>query len=41
MSIVLPKELAYTPSLPTIPAGTISKEIVLAPVNGATFPTEL
>lgn len=37
MSIVLPKELAYSPSLPTIPAGTTSKEIVLAPVNGATF----
>lgn len=37
MSVVLPKELAYSPSLPTIPVGTISKEIVLAPVNGSTF----
>ena len=37
MSVVLPKELAYTPSLPTIPAGTTSKEIVLAPVNGSSF----
>ena len=37
MSVVLPKELAYSPSLPTIPAGTTSKEIVLAPVNGSSF----
>lgn len=37
MSVVLPKELAYSPSLPTIPAGTVSKEIVLAPVNGSSF----
>ena len=37
MSVVLPKELAYSPSLPTIPAGTTSKQIVLAPVNGANF----
>jgi hypothetical protein len=37
MSVVLPKELAYSPSLPTVPAGTTSKQIVLAPVNGANF----
>ena len=37
MSVVLPKELAYSPSLPTIPAGTTSKEIVLAPINGSSF----
>ena len=33
MNIVLPKEIAYSPSLPALPE-CLSQEIVLAPVNG-------
>lgn len=41
MDVVLPKELAYSPSLPALPE-CISQEIVLSPVNGATFgPSQL
>ena len=36
MNIVLPKELAYVPSLPSLPE-CLSQEIVLAPVNGGSF----
>lgn len=36
MDIVLPKELAYAPSLPSLPECT-NTEVILAPVNGATF----
>ena len=36
MNIVLPKELAYVPSLPSLPE-CLSQEVVLAPVNGGTF----
>ena len=37
MSVVLPKEIAYTPSLPSLPPDTTNTSIVLAPVNGSTF----
>lgn len=41
MDIVLPKEIAYAPSLPSLPEA-ISSEIVLSPVNGNTFgPSQL
>ena len=33
MNVVLPKELAYVPSLPEC----LSQEVVLAPVNGGSF----
>lgn len=36
MSIVLPKEIDFIPSLPVLPE-CISQEVVLAPVNGNTF----
>jgi hypothetical protein len=36
MSVVLPKELAYAPSLPSLPECS-SKEIVLSAVNGNSF----
>ena len=36
MNIVLPKELAYSPSLPSLPE-CLSQEIVLSPVNGGSF----
>ena len=36
MDIVLPKELAYAPSLPSLPE-CLSQEVVLAPVNGGSF----
>ena len=36
MDVVLPRELAYSPSLPALPECT-SIEIVSAPVNGSTF----
>ena len=36
MNIVLPKELAYSPSLPSLPE-CLSQEVVLAPVNGGSF----
>ena len=36
MEIVLPKELAYSPSLPSLPE-CLSQEVVLAPVNGGSF----
>lgn len=36
MSVVLPKEIAYQPSLPALPECT-STDIVLAPINGGTF----
>ena len=36
MDIVLPRELAYSPSLPALPECT-SIEIVASPVNGSTF----
>lgn len=37
MSIVLPKEIAYTPSLPSLPAGTVNNSIVVSPSNGGSF----
>ena len=37
MSVVLPKEIAYTPGLPSLPADTINTTIVLAPTNGSVF----
>jgi len=37
MSIVLPKEIAYMPSLPSLPPNTINTSIVLAPTNGSVF----
>lgn len=37
MSIVLPKELAYTPTLPSLPPDTINSSIVVSPSNGASF----
>ena len=41
MDFVLPKELAYSPSLPSLPECT-NTEVVLAPVNGASFePSQL
>lgn len=41
MDIVLPKEIAYSPSLPSLPECN-NTEVVLAPVNGATFgPSQL
>ena len=36
MDVVLPRELAYSPSLPALPECT-SIEIVSSPVNGNTF----
>jgi hypothetical protein len=36
MSVVLPKELAYSPSLPSLPECS-SKEVVLSAVNGNSF----
>ena len=36
MNVVLPKELAYVPSLPSLPE-CLSQEVVLAPVNGGSF----
>ncbi len=36
MNVVLPKELAYSPSLPSLPK-CLSQEVVLAPVNGGSF----
>ena len=36
MNVVLPKELAYSPSLPALPE-CLSQEVVLAPVNGGSF----
>jgi hypothetical protein len=36
MNVVLPKELAYVPSLPSLPE-CLSQEIVLSPVNGSVF----
>ncbi len=36
MDVVLPREIAYTPSLPALPECT-NTEIVAAPVNGASF----
>ena len=36
MNVVLPKELAYVPSLPSLPE-CLSQEVVLSPVNGASF----
>ena len=36
MDIVLPREIAYAPSLPALPECT-NTEIVAAPVNGASF----
>lgn len=41
MDIVLPKEIAYSPSLPALPEA-VSQEVVLSPVNGNTFgPSQL
>ena len=41
MDIVLPKELAYSPSLPSLPE-CVSQEVVLSPVNGSKFgPSQL
>lgn len=36
MNVVLPKELAYVPSLPSLPE-CLSQDVVLAPVNGGSF----
>ena len=36
MDIVLPREIAYAPSLPALPECT-NTEIVAAPVNGGSF----
>ena len=38
MNIVLPKELAYSPSSPSLPE-CLSQEIVLAPVGGSSYGT--
>ncbi len=41
MNVVLPKELAYSPSLPSLPE-CVSQEVVLSPVNGSNFgPSQL
>ena len=37
MSVVLPKEIAYSQTLPSLPADTINRSIVVAPSNGANF----
>lgn len=37
MSVVLPREIKYADQLPALPAETINTQVVLAPVNGATF----
>ena len=37
MSIVLPKELRYSDTLPSLPAGVQNLEQYLSPVNGSTF----
>jgi hypothetical protein len=37
MSIVLPKELAYAPTLPSLPPDTLNTSIVVSPCNGASF----
>ena len=37
MSIVLPKEIAYNQSLPSLPSDVINTSVVLAPVNGSSF----
>ena len=37
MSIVLPSELQYRSSLPSLPSGVQSNEIALLPVNGSAF----
>ena len=36
MNVVLPKELAYSPSLPSLPE-CLSQEVVLSPVNRSVF----
>ncbi len=35
--VALPKEIAYTPVLPSLPADTINTSVVVAPSNGASF----
>ena len=37
MSVILPKEIAYNQSLPSLPTDCINTSIVLAPVNGSAF----
>ena len=37
MSIVLPKELAYTPILSSLPPDTINTSVVVSPSNGQSF----
>lgn len=37
MSIVLPRQIGYEPSLPSLPADTTSMEVVLQPTNGTAF----
>jgi hypothetical protein len=37
MSVVLPREIKYADQLPALPAETINTQVVLAPVNGASF----
>jgi hypothetical protein len=37
MSIILPKELAYAPTLPSLPPDTTNTSIVVSPSNGALF----
>ena len=37
MSVVLPKELAYAPSLPSLPPNTVNTSIVVSPSNSSTF----
>lgn len=38
-SVSLPKELAYDQTLPSLPAGAVSLDQYLAPVNGSSFAT--
>ena len=35
MSVILPKEIAYSPSLPTLPSDTQLTSIVLRPSTGS------
>lgn len=37
MAMVLPKEIAFDPALPTLPSDTSSSQVVLQPTNGTIF----
>ena len=37
MNVVLPKELAYAPELPSLPRDTINTSVVVSPSNGQSF----